>query len=43
MIERGVRFVQLYHEAWDQHSNLVHDIKENCIDTDRASAAWYRI
>src|SRR5689334_17837649 len=39
MVERGVRFVQLYHEAWDQHSNLVHDIKENCQETDQASAA----
>jgi hypothetical protein len=39
LVERGVRFVQLYHEAWDQHSNLVHDIKENCLATDQASAA----
>jgi hypothetical protein len=39
MVERGVRFVQLYHEAWDQHDNLVHDIKENCKNTDQASAA----
>jgi hypothetical protein len=39
LVERGVRFVQLYHEAWDQHGNLVKDIKKNCEDTDRASAA----
>jgi hypothetical protein len=39
LVEKGVRFVQLYHEAWDQHSNLVHDLAENCRDTDRASAA----
>ncbi|HXF25987.1 MAG TPA: DUF1501 domain-containing protein [Bryobacteraceae bacterium] len=39
LVERGVRFVQLYHEAWDQHTNLVHDIKENCVDTDQATAA----
>ena len=39
MVERGVRFVQLYHEAWDQHSDLVRDIKINCRDTDQASAA----
>jgi len=39
LVERGVRFVQLYHEAWDQHSALVKDIKINCQDTDRASAA----
>jgi hypothetical protein len=39
LVERGVRFVQLYHEAWDQHGNLVKDIQQNCKDTDRASAA----
>jgi len=39
MVERGVRFVQLYHEAWDQHTDLVRDIKQNCVDTDRACAA----
>jgi uncharacterized protein (DUF1501 family) len=39
LVERGVRFVQLYHEAWDQHSNLVKDIEQNCKDTDQASAA----
>jgi len=39
LVEKGVRFVQLYHEAWDQHTNLVHDLAENCLDTDKASAA----
>ncbi len=39
LVEKGVRCVQLYHEAWDQHSNLTHDIAENCRETDRASAA----
>jgi hypothetical protein len=39
LLERGVRFVQLFHEAWDQHSNLKNDLKKNCKDTDRASAA----
>jgi uncharacterized protein (DUF1501 family) len=39
LLERGVRFVQLFHEAWDQHGGLVHDLKKNCEDTDRASAA----
>jgi len=38
LVERGVRFVQLYHEAWDQHGNLVKDIKQNCVDTDQACA-----
>jgi len=39
LVERGVRFVQIYHEAWDQHGNLVKDIAKNCKDTDQASAA----
>jgi hypothetical protein len=39
LVERGVRFVQLYHEAWDQHGNLVKDITKNCHDTDQACAA----
>ncbi|HZO54616.1 MAG TPA: DUF1501 domain-containing protein [Bryobacteraceae bacterium] len=39
LLERGVRFVQLYHEAWDQHGALVKDIQINCKDTDQASAA----
>jgi uncharacterized protein (DUF1501 family) len=38
-VERGVRFVQLFHEAWDQHGNLVKDLRKNCEDTDRACAA----
>jgi hypothetical protein len=38
LVERGVRFVQLYHEAWDQHDHLVEDIAENCRDTDQACA-----
>lgn len=39
LIEKGVRFVQLFHEAWDQHGGLVKDLQKNCQDTDRASAA----
>jgi hypothetical protein len=39
LIERGVRFVQLFHEAWDQHGDLTKQLKKNCLDTDRASAA----
>jgi hypothetical protein len=37
--ERGVRFVQIFHEAWDQHGNLTKDITKNCKDTDQATAA----
>ncbi len=39
LVERGVRFVQIFHESWDQHGNLTHDLRKNCEVTDRASAA----
>jgi hypothetical protein len=39
LAERGVRFVEILHEAWDQHGNLVADLKTNCKDTDQACAA----
>src|SRR5712691_8655316 len=39
LVERGVRFVQLFHESWDQHSALVKDITINCQDTDKPCAA----
>ncbi|HEY0984275.1 DUF1501 domain-containing protein [Schlesneria sp.] len=42
LIERGVRFVQLFHEAWDHHGNLTAGVKQNAIDTDKASAALVR-
>ncbi|REK18488.1 MAG: DUF1501 domain-containing protein [Planctomycetota bacterium] len=42
LIERGVRFVQLFHEAWDHHGNLTAGLKGRCRDTDQASAALVR-
>src|SRR5262245_26451361 len=39
LVERGVRFVEIFHEAWDQHGALVADITKNCKRTDQASAA----
>lgn len=39
LAEKGVRFIEIFHEAWDQHGNLVGDLKKNCRDTDKASAA----
>ena len=39
MIERGVRFVNLYHEGWDAHSDVVGNVKSNAATTDQASAA----
>lgn len=37
--ESGVRFVQLYHQGWDAHSDLPNQIVGQCKDTDQASAA----
>ena len=37
--ESGVRFVQLYHQGWDQHGGLVTEMPLQAQDTDRASAA----
>jgi uncharacterized protein (DUF1501 family) len=39
LVERGVRFVQLYHEGWDHHSDVAGGLKTACGQTDRASAA----
>ena len=39
MIERGVRFVNIFHEGWDAHSDIVGNHRKNCKDTDQASAA----
>jgi hypothetical protein len=39
LLERDVRFVQLYHQGWDQHGNLPSAIRTQCRETDRASAA----
>ena len=39
LVERGVRFVQLFHRGWDQHANLPKQIVGQCRDTDQPSAA----
>ena len=39
LVERGVRFVQMFHESWDHHGNLTSGLKGSCAATDRASAA----
>ena len=39
LIERGVRFVNIYHEGWDAHSDVAGNLRTNCGATDRASAA----
>ena len=39
LAERGVRFIQLYHRGWDQHTYLPRDIRRQCRDTDQPTAA----
>ncbi|MGB7344614.1 MAG: DUF1501 domain-containing protein [Pirellulaceae bacterium] len=39
LVQRGVRFVQLFHESWDQHGGLTTDLKKNCVATDQPCAA----
>ncbi len=39
LIERDVRFVQLFHQGWDQHGDLAGGISRQCQQTDQASAA----
>jgi hypothetical protein len=39
LAERGVRFIQLYHQGWDQHDNLPGGIRVQARETDQASAA----
>lgn len=39
MIERGVRFINIYNEGWDAHSDVEGNVRKNCGQTDQASAA----
>ena len=39
MVERGVRFINIYHEGWDAHSDVAGNVRNNCQKTDQASAA----
>jgi hypothetical protein len=39
LAERGVRFIQLFHKGWDQHTHLPKQIAGQCRDTDQPSAA----
>src|SRR6266699_1636332 len=39
LIERGVRFVQLFHEGWDHHSEVVKGVKDQAKLTDQGCAA----
>ncbi|WP_165251351.1 DUF1501 domain-containing protein [Paludisphaera soli] len=39
LVERGVRFVNLFHEGWDHHSDVAGGLKAQCGQTDRGAAA----
>lgn len=39
LAQQGVRFIQLYHQGWDQHGGLRDGIKVQCKDTDQPTAA----
>jgi len=39
LVERGVRFVQLYKRGWDQHNDLPRDLALQCKAVDQPSAA----
>lgn len=39
MIERGVRFIQIYHNNWDNHANVAGRLPSQCRDTDQACYA----
>lgn len=39
LLEKDVKFVQLYHQGWDQHSNCPAGVKAQCKRTDQANAA----
>jgi arylsulfatase A-like enzyme len=39
LAERDVKFIQLYHQGWDQHNNLPRNIQTQCRETDQATAA----
>jgi hypothetical protein len=42
MVERGVRFVQLFHRGWDQHANVVADVRRQVLAVDQPCAALLR-
>ena len=42
LAQKGVRFIQLYHQGWDQHGGLLGGIKQQCLDTDQPTTALIR-
>lgn len=42
MVQRGVRFINIYHSGWDAHSNVEANVTNNCQKTDQGAAALVR-
>jgi uncharacterized protein (DUF1501 family) len=42
LVERGVRFVQIYHNNWDHHANVNGRMPSQCGDVDQACAGLIR-
>ncbi len=42
MVERGVRFVSIFHRNWDHHQELQQSLKDRCADVDQPIAALLR-
>lgn len=42
MVERGVRFIQIFHRGWDHHTILPKQLRGQCFDVDQPSAALLR-
>ncbi len=42
LVERGVRFVQIYHNNWDHHANVNGRMPSQCLDVDQACAGLIR-
>ncbi len=39
LVQRGVRFIQIFHRGWDQHADVNYELPLQCRDVDQASAA----
>lgn len=42
LLEKDVKFIQLYHQGWDQHGSLPSGIAQQCKTTDQATAAFIK-
>lgn len=42
LLEKDVKFIQLYHQGWDQHGNLPGGISNQCKRTDQATGAFIK-